>query len=345
MNITFLCGSGGPNYPWEGSHLQKGIGGSEESLIRLAEVLAVRGHEVIVCNNCEVPLYYRGVYYFPCSDMVCLQNTDVAISWRNWTLLKDIQAKLKLHWTHDIPVGRHCPSVEEWDAEASSLINKVICLNSYHASIYTSIPEDKKAVIPIGLTSHLYQGDDMRRNPCRAIYFSHPNRGLDQLRAIWPQVHQKVPTAVLMAYWWEPEHFREPNREIGIQPMRALGEVEIANEIKLSGIFAYPSCFDPEIAPATCTKAQAGGAVPVVIPKGGMRDVLQYGIQCENLEGFTRELINMMLDFKRQSEMRYQMQAWAQATFDWTSIALQWEELFNMALQSKQPNAISGRGN
>lgn len=345
MNVTFLCGSGGPNYPWEGSHLQKGIGGSEESLIRLAEALAVRGHEVIVYNNCEVPLYHRGVYYFPCCEVECLQDTDVLISWRDWTLARNVNAKVKLHWSHDIPVGKHCPTQEEWETDASNFLDYVVCLNDYHKSIYTAIPENRKVAIPNGITVPYYQVEGIERNPYRALYFSHPNRGLDQLRQCWPKVRERVPQAELAAFWWEPEQFREPVPELGILPMQCLGEREIAIETQKAGVFAYPSCFDPEIAPATCIKAQAGGSIPVTINKGGMAAVLKYFVSSDTLDLFTETLIEELITHRWQDKLREDMRYWSQFTFEWHAIAQQWEELFNTVLQSRQLNAISGRGN
>jgi glycosyltransferase involved in cell wall biosynthesis len=190
------------------------------------------------------------------------------------------------------------------------------------------IPEDYTFVSPNGIQIEQFD-QDIERDPAQVIYFSHPGRGLDRLREVWPQIHQAVPEASLASFWWEPEHFRSYNSGQNILPMRKLGHMELAAECLKSGVFGYPSVFAPEICPITTMKAQLGGAIPVVVIQGGMVDTIKYGVQCS--QGmFAQELISALrmsiagdLDAERS-----EMMAWARDTYSWKSVAEQWSSVW-----------------
>lgn len=336
MNIVFACGSGGPNYAWVPVSLYDGIGGSEECLIRLAKEFAALGHHVTVYNNCtsEWAGLYNGVEYRKYTEYENhdFASVDLLISWRNWYLLQGKAAKVKFHWTHDVPVGCHAPSASE--VSQADCIDRLVVLNNYHKSIHPWWPDDRFAVINIGVDQEGFNDEcSITRDPTRVLYFSHPNRGLDKLREFWPRIHEAVPEATLAAFWWEPEHYRQANEAIGILPMGRCNYIGTARECLKAGVFGYPSIFAPEISPATTIKAQIGGAFPVVVKQGGMVDTVRYGLSCEMHE-FTDQLINALRISKRDSEdgilekLRYPMRDDMAARYDWRNIAQEWLQAY-----------------
>jgi protein O-GlcNAc transferase len=335
MRFVFSCGSGGPNYPWADCSLQDGIGGSEECVILLARELAELGHDVTVVNNCrEWAREYHGVTYRHYEDTdVHSIPADVLVAWRNWYLLQGSQVGNRWLWCHDQPVGCHCPCREEIDRDDSAFkwLDKVVVLNDWHRALYHIIPDERIFVCQIGIDQRGYQDLDPTvelRDLTRVLYFSHPNRGLDQLRAVWPDVRRAVPSATLAAFWWEPEHFRPPSENIGILPMQRGDPVAMAQETLKAGVFGYPSTFGPEISPATTIKAQAGGCFPVYIEQGGMRDTLKYGRKAQNLHHFKTLLIDTLRDSEqgRLEGQRFEMAAWARDYYSWKTVALKWVE-------------------
>lgn len=331
MKITFTCGPGGPNYPWADPDAENGIGGSEECLILMARALADLGHEVIVYNNCgDKKGRYNGVVYVNHQFSNRMSPCDVLVAWRNWYLLTDptLPAGKKWLWCHDQPVGCHCPTEQDVADGALKHIDKFVLLNSYHRGLYSWIPDDKVFICPIGINLSDYLEEDVYsvvREPARVLYFSHPNRGLDRLREVWPTVKAAVPEATLASFWWEPEHFRSPNEALGILPMQHLGPREVARETCRAGVFGYPCIFAPEISPATTIKAQRGGCYPVVVMQGGMVDTVKFGLEATQ-ETFAAELIEALgmsingdLD-----EVRQEMANWAQDTYNWNIVAMDW---------------------
>jgi glycosyltransferase involved in cell wall biosynthesis len=327
--VTFACGPGGPAYPWADPDVEDGIGGSEECLILLARELAKLGHQVVVYNNCaDRAGVYHEVEYRTYDSYDEFRETDVLVAWRNWYLLMGKQARYKWLWCHDVPVGCHCPCKEEIEREDSAFnhIDKLVLLNDYHKRIYmqAGIPEERCFVAPIGVDPETFD-IEVERDWFRVLYFSHPNRGLDRLREIWPRVKAAVPQATLASFWWEPEHWRPANEALGILPMRKLGYREIAVECKRAGVFGYPSIFAPEISPATTIKAQFGGATPVCIIQGGMVDTVKNGFFLGvTQENYADVLIHVLSNPAANVNTRELMMKWARETYSWASVAKLW---------------------
>lgn len=328
MRVTFVCGSGGPAYPWNDADVDKGIGGSEEALIYLSRELAKLGHEVVVYNNCAGKVgRFNGVEYRNYVFFDKAPEADVLVAWRNWRLLVGRTDRHRWLWCHDLPAEIHCPTPADVKQGALEHITKFSLLGDYHKRVYQDyigIPDDKVFVCPNGVIPEQFD-QDIERDPARVIYFSHPGRGLDRLREVWPQVKAAVPEATLASFWWEPEHFRPADEGLGILPMRKLGHYALAAECLRAAILGYPSTFQPEIYPITTVKAQFGGAVPVVVIQGGMVDTVKYGVSCSQ-ESFAQELIKTLkrsLAGDLEAE-RAEMMQWARQAYSWESIAAQW---------------------
>jgi glycosyltransferase involved in cell wall biosynthesis len=343
LEIVILY-DGGPVYTWDGSAIEDGIGGSEECLIMLAEALQKAGNFVRVYNNCACVAYVNRVKYVPFKlaynpdkPLCC----DIVMSWRNWRLHEQVPSipdALRLHCSHDIPVGCHAPAQSEMD-DFNRYGIKCVFLNPYHRSLHPWIPDESVAVIPIGIPPWNPFAHNFERDLSRVLYFSHPHRGLHVLRSIWPEVRRAVPEATLASFWWQEEFFLPPDEAIGILPMKVLSSNDAAVECRKAGIFGYPCTFEHEISPATCIKAQAGGAYPVVVMQGGMRDVVQFGL-VQTQENFKDALI---VALQRSIEGRFdgafrengnwtttrrQMMSWATKTYGWDAVAGQYVELF-----------------
>ena len=333
MRIVLVC-TGGPNYYWDASSLDAGIGGSEECLIRLAHEFAALGHDVTVFNNCARAGIIGDVHYVPvgiyAECAVTLDHADALISWRDWYPLLNRTTKARIHATHDIPVGCHHPCVEEMQRgheNALETIDRIVYLNNHHRNRSAWWPDEHSAVIPIGIDQSGLDASPARMH-ARCVYFSHPNRGLDNLRAIWPQVKAAHPHAELYSFWWEPEHFRPADEALGIKPMRRMNSRAINDFLLTCDTFTYPSVFDPEISPATTIRAQAAGVIPCVILKGGMVDTVQHGSLCAPGD-YADSLIGLlcMSASEEWSQAREEMAQWARAKYSWPAVAAQYIEL------------------
>lgn len=333
MKIAFLCGVANPGYPWADPSYEQGIGGAEECVILLTRELAKLGHEVTVYNYCA---NLRGVYHGVRWENYDRPGTryegeyDLYVSWRQPHLLQGITGSLRWLWDHNNPIGAHVPTKEQLP-----FIDRMVFLNGWHLEQYVAagVPREKCWVGGTAADSSRFEVNPVpERIPYRVIAFYHPRRGLDVLYRLWPPIRAQVPEATLAAFWWQEEFFLPPNESLGILPMRHLGPQEMAMEILQSEVFAYPAT-GTETAPLTVIKAQMGGAIPVVVPVGGMSETLHYGIQTTH-DGFSYRLAELLwrsgqeprepFEAERQKMMRE-----TRKRYSWKEVAKRWDEQLN----------------
>ena len=325
MKIIFYVGTGGPG-AWDSRNIEQGIGGSEESLIYVSKELVRLGHDVHVYNGRDTR--YRdesGVVWLPHTQ--ALEPCDIFIAFRQWRFTELSTGKRTYLIEQDWPVEPH------FSPEAKALVEqgkfKMILLNEHHRNQDGVAPEHA-FICSNGVD--LKQFDQVvGRTIGKCVYFSHPDRGLDKLRAYWTKIRMEVPYATLHAFWWQSECFRPPNESIGIMPMRNLGHMQLAKEILSADLFTYPSIFTPEISPVSCIKAQVGGAWPVVVIAGGMVDTIQFG-DISSHERFADDVINALRNPVGHESHRKQMMVKSRERYSWVTIAKSWELEFEKEL-------------
>lgn len=193
------------------------------------------------------------------------------------------------------------------------------------------------------------------RNNKWLIYTSSYDRGLEHLLKIWPDVLKEVPEARLhIFYGWQLfEKFYKDNPgsmawkakmdglmdQEGITHHGRASQDELKTWIEQCGIWAYPTHFG-EISCISAMKAQAWGAIPVVINYAALETTVKYGVKVdgdvydpETLNEYKNQLISLIKDDQRQEEIRTPMMAWAKEEFSWSKIAQQWDKEFKSCLK------------
>lgn len=188
------------------------------------------------------------------------------------------------------------------------------------------------------------------RDPKTVVYGSSYDRGLEHLLKMWPEVIKEVPDAKLrIFYGWvmfdkvmanNPERlaWKEKMEELMKQPgITHLGRIShgaCAVEFENAGIWAYPAHFG-EISCITAMRAQALGAVPVVVSYAALEETVQHGVKVkgdiyepEVQAEFKRELIELLNAPDVQEDIRQEMMPWAKEKYTWTNVAKQWDEEF-----------------
>ena len=181
------------------------------------------------------------------------------------------------------------------------------------------------------------------------IYTSSYDRGLEHLLKMWPDVKKAVPDAELhIFYGWDlfvrfyqnnPASMAWKNKidklmeQEGITHHGRVPQAEIRGWIEKCGVWAYPTHFG-EISCLSAMKAQAFGAMPVVINYAALQTTVKWGIKVEGdiydpevQENFKKALIDGLTS-EQQDEMRPAMMAWARNEFRWEKVAIQWANEF-----------------
>jgi len=160
------------------------IGGAEGALVALAETLATRDHDVTVLNRCEAPMDFNGVRWRPLGSSP-VPRSDMYLVNRNPGLLDQLPAGCPATlWLHNnaryLRKWRHLSRLMRFNPTK-------VFLSSYHARTWPmSLVRDERCVIPLGVGACFRRREERLVAPApRAVYASHPERGLSALLDLW----------------------------------------------------------------------------------------------------------------------------------------------------------------
>lgn len=182
-----------------------------------------------------------------------------------------------------------------------------------------------------------------------AIYTSSYDRGLEHLLKMWGDVRKEVPDAELhIFYGWQlfekfyhdnpasmawMERMNKMMEQPGITHHGRVAQPELKKWIEQCGVWAYPTHFG-EINCISAIKAQAWGAMPVVVNYAALQTTVQWGIKVEGdiyepevQENYKLALIDGLTN-EAQDGMRPAMMAWARNKFSWEKVAIEWSNEF-----------------
>jgi glycosyltransferase involved in cell wall biosynthesis len=125
-------------------------------------------------------------------------------------------------------------------------------------------------IVPHGYDEKLIH--PAKKIPKQCLYASSPDRGLDRLLEAWPTVMAAHPDATLLVTYGV-------DRGPDIPGVTYLGDVDeslMAELYKTSDIWSYP-CKGGELFCIAGIKAQAAGAVPVIVPEMALTETIRHG--------------------------------------------------------------------
>lgn len=292
---------------------ERPLGGTETGLIRVAESLRRRGHEVYVVTAYPNPLPYNysdGPVFIPAGALSKIGVVDILVAVQYWrALFLGIPAKKHLFWT-----GDGYEQFSNWgigDRRVIEKIDQLCAVSTWHAETLrrtANFPKDKISIVGNGIHPPFFQGSEPR-NPLRLIYTSAPYRGLDLaaqyftiLKGEFPDLEFHIFSG-LSIYDRESEYqgphadrfrvLRDALRKIpGIVLHGNVTQRELAREYMKSAILFYPNTVE-ETCCITALEAQAAGcpviasaisALPETVGNGGIVIGGEIGSQRYNEE-------------------------------------------------------------
>lgn len=325
----------------------KGLGGSEEAVVYLSRELARLGWLVEVYNNCSTPGIYEGVEYRNFWTHSSDTPADIFIAWRNSEYLTLANKGSRAFcWLHDRQKS------EFWTPERLEKAERLFVLSRYHRTDLPEVPDEKFLVTSNGINPVWFAGAaQVARDPLKCVYASSPDRGLDILLSLWPEIRKAAPDAHLHVFYgfsktYDLLHkdrermmdFKEAILELLKQPgVHYHGKVphaELHDHLMSAGLWLYPTHFT-EISCITAMKAQAAGAIPVTMTLAALDETVQhgykisFGIQDTRAQkAFTNITADLLNNPEKQQKLRVPMMEWAQQNFDWKQVAANWDRLF-----------------
>lgn len=345
-DIVIMCGV--TNEAWDpDTARQFGIGGSETAVIEMAKRLAASGARVRVFCRCFTAGLYDGVEYRPMNESDQASGCDLLIAWRNATLLEATPARVKWLWLHDTdPHGAN-----DWNL---SLADRILVLSQWHAAhIAKQYPDHASRIEVTRNGIDLTRFDQtIERNPHKAIYSSSPDRGLDQLLAMWPRIREQVPDAELHVFYgmqaFPLEYQRMMAEKIAATPGAFLrGRVNqetLAKEMLSAGVWLHPSWADGrpfcETSCIGAMEATAAGLRIVCSGWGALPETARYGvlvhgdaIATDYQDHFVESAVVALT--QAADLWRPAIQGHARDAFSWDGVSKQWGPLMQADLADK----------
>jgi len=292
--------------------LGTGIGGSETAAIYMSRELAKLGHEVVVYADVPMQDFGQGVVWLPYRQALVNLQDGKKIACDLFVSSRSAEARHQLSplcrrawlWLHDL----HCGP--DWENLIGTTYDRVLCLSDWARNkfidTYPGVDERRVILTRNGVDLVRFQEhDDLRPGrqhgrlraglvPLKVIYSSSPDRGLDRLLGLWPQICElalKGPGGMpvvlgrrqfqlpeLHVYYgfdnWRKLAARRDNGYIeqkriasleaklattaGVFVHGRVGQVELARAFLNSHLWLYPTDF-PEISCITAMEAQMAG--------------------------------------------------------------------------------------
>lgn len=330
------------DYDWEG----RGVGGAEASLINLSRALARAGHEVWVYNECDKQGVFNGVHWAHISTFQITDYADVAIIFRMpIENIRIINAKIKLFWSCDqYTTGK-------WDKEILPYVDRMVAISPYHQwylAKHKNIHPDFVKVIDLGISKQDYEvpGDKV---PGKMIFCSVPDRGLNNMRDIFPLVKHRVPHATLVitsdyTLWGTSannEQYLDLQKMEGVTYLGKVDRKQLVQEQLSSEIMAYP-CEYEELFCIAAAECIAAGAVPVTTTYGSLPTTVgKSGVLVRREMGndFHRTMADIIVEMLTNHQLRKKVSDAGRGrmlhNYNWDTIAQQWIAFFDTVHRDK----------
>jgi glycosyltransferase involved in cell wall biosynthesis len=279
---------------------RRGLGGSETALVRVAAALAARGHDVTVYVD-SFEGVVDGVKYRLVNRWDPRDPADAVVVSRLPELFDhEIAAPVRAFWCHD-------SYYNGLTAERAERMTSVVVLSDWQRDLFArNYPPvaDKLHIVRNGIRLRdddgraLYDGAQRgfgERAP-RCIYSSLPNRGLDVLLQVWPEIRARVPEAQLDVYYgWDvydqiAEHSHQlrgykvllyhlldlAGGEAGGVVMRGrVSQPELHAAMAEARVWSYPTGF-PETSCISAMEARAAGLALVTTDLGARSETVGH---------------------------------------------------------------------
>ena len=346
-----------------GTPFERSLGGSESAVVFMARELARLGHRVRVFCRCERPGEYDAVTYRDLADFpefVECGACDVFVCCRHLRgLTAPVQSRVNVLWNHDIITGEATKHV----MSLMYKVDRLLVLSEFHKQQFVrhlSMPEDRYVVtrngVDLGVVDEAVE--DVEPDMSRVIYTSRPERGLDVLLEMWPEMKRRRPELRLaVAHYDNPgadqqmaDYLDALRRAAGelpdVEMLGALSKRELYREIAGSALVVYPCAF-PEVSCISALEAAACGTPMVTSRYCALKESVADGETGVLVPGdprgegyaerFVSAVVDLLSDGERYAAMRAAARGRVEEQYQWRQIAEEWDKTFEELVAGASP--------
>ena len=336
---NILIYTGFIDFKWNYTFMQNNaLGGSEKAVAYLSKCfpkdynIYISGH---VTNEIIDNIQY--IHLDELTNLINLIPFHTVIVSRYisfYEMFKECSFYQSYIWAHDIlllPYGSNLNEsqiLKKWN----KYINKCICLTEWHKNEFIEkypILKDKISLINNGIDCQSFSIETNKKIKNKFIYSSRPDRGLNILLELWPQILENLPDATLVISFYGTFPSEQINLKTiidsydSIQYLGKLKFEQLYEEMASSEYWLYPTHW-PETSCITALEMLMSGVICLYYPVAGLVNTLSnYGIPVE--KGEEIEAINN-LTVKRKTEIIKRGKEYA-LSCSWTNRAKEWENI------------------
>jgi glycosyltransferase involved in cell wall biosynthesis/SAM-dependent methyltransferase len=278
------------------------LGGSESACLGLARALKARGHDVQIVTTKlaeDAPRVDRwGVPWHRAEDLYTLLpliDPDVFVALRQPNVFGlPVPARLRMLWNQDMLVGEqaklHMMSYA-WAYDAMAYVSE------YQRKQWEGVAPELKSLgwVTRNGFDPAHVPANVEKVPGRVIHISRPERGLQPLLMMWPELKKRVPHAELQICRYQSmydgegsnvkamcEQFDKMVAQVqgevgGITYLGSLGKRDLYRAIAEAEVMWYPGVVDfAETSCIAAIEAQACGTPLVCSYKGALPETAPY---------------------------------------------------------------------
>lgn len=188
MRIVFIYNKRLSIYPPD--YLDRGLGGTEQTLLLLTEALVKIGHKVTVYASCYRTGKYRGVVWKNLWELNEKSKVDVYVAVRfvdSFTDYKLSKNALKILWCHD----DYLPQIDE--LLKNKQLHYIFAVSNFQRDLLIQQGINKELIY---VTKNVFDDNlylRKSRKKKQFIYCSSPDRGLGYLLEMWPKIKKFYP--------------------------------------------------------------------------------------------------------------------------------------------------------
>lgn len=297
---NILIYTGFSDIEWNYTYMQNNaLGGSEKAVAYLSE-----------CFPTDFTIYVSGyvknetidnIHYIHLNELTNLVKTTpihtviVSRYISFYEMFKECSFYQSVIWAHDVKLLSYGCLLNEtqilskWD----KYINKCVCLTEWHHNLFVEkypTLNDKITVINNGLDIKSFANINTNKKiKNKFMYSSRPDRGLNRLLELWPQILKKIPDArlVVSCYGTFPSNANELllktviDKSNSIEFLGNLSVKELYKEMETSEYWLYPTHW-PETSCITALEMLMSEVICLYYPVAGLVDTVgDYGISVE----------------------------------------------------------------
>lgn len=315
-------------FPYDANTIaERACGGTESSVIRVAEGLAATGlfSVYVEQHNSEYPRRYGAMY---CAPGIC-SDPDYVISLRSPETLrraKERFPKARRHyaWNHDLmapATAREFVSQSDFTAIAVSNFHKTQIQQALYPQGYTGQFPVKVIYNPI---DDSLAPDETPVDPNKLVFFSSPHKGLEYALEVFKNLRSFNPRFNLFVA--NPGYLSDAScSSDGVHILGSLRHSDALSHVRGALCVFYPNYIFPETFGLVFAEANSVGTPVLTHPIGSAREVLFHPsetMDCRNV----RTVIDRVLAWHSGNRPKVK----ANPKFRLSNVIASWRKLLNV---------------